>query len=93
MKYTGDGTMRVLTVLYNSFRQILMVQSTPVNERTEQVLGMTKGQIYITSQKCNRYNIYEVVNIVKTLRYLEKGIKTGEVSEEYAMNYLMGTIW
>lgn len=93
MKYTGDGPMRVISVLYNSFRQILMVQSTPQNERTEQVLGMTKGQIYITSQKCNKYNIYEVVNIVKTLRYLEKGIKTGTVAEEFAMDYLMGTIW
>ena len=93
MKYTGDGTMRVLSVLYNSFRQILMVQSTPPKDRTEKVLGMTTGQIYITSQKCNKYNIYEVVNIVKTLRYLEKGIKIGTVAEEFAMDYLMGTIW
>lgn len=93
MKYTEDGPLRVITVLYNSFRQILMVQSTPVNERTEAVLGMTNGQIYITNQKCNKYNIYEVVYIVKTLRYLEKGIKTGTIAQEYAMEYLMGHIW
>ena len=93
MKYTGDGTMRVISVLYNSFRQILMVQSTPPKDRTEKILGMTNGQIYITAQKCNKYNIYEVVNIVKTLRYLEKGIKIGTVAEEFAMDYLMGTIW
>lgn len=93
MKYTGDGTMRVLSVLYNTFRQILMVQSTPPEQRTEQILGLTKGQIYITSQKCNVYNLYELVNIVKTIRYLEKGIKTGTVSEDVAMEYLMGVIW
>lgn len=93
MKFTGDGPMRVLSVLYNSFRQILMVQSTPAQERTEEVLGLTKTQIYITNQKCNKYNIYEVVNIVKTLRYLEKGIKTGQVAEEFAIPYLMGVIW
>lgn len=93
MKFTNDGPMRIITVLYNTFRQILMVQSTPQNERTEQVLGMTKGQIYITSQKCDKYNLFEIVDIVKTLRYLEKGIKTGEVAEEFAMDYLMGTIW
>ena len=61
--------------------------------RKEDVLGMTKGQIYITSQKCNVYNLFELVNIVKTIRYLEKGIKTGTVAEEFAMDYLMGTIW
>lgn len=93
MKYTGDGPMRVLSVLYNSFRQILMVQSTDLKERTEQVLGMTKAQIYVTSQQCGKYNLFELVNIVKTLRYLEKGIKIGTVAEEFAMDYLMGTIW
>lgn len=93
MKYTGDGPMRVLSVLYNSFRQILMVQSTDLKERTEQVLGMTKGQIYVTSNQCGRYNLFELVNIVKTIRYLEKGIKIGTVAEEFAMDYLMGTIW
>ena len=93
MKYTGDGPMRVISVLYNSFRQILMVQSTEPEQRTEQVLGMTKGQIYVTSQQCNRYNLFELVDIVKTLRYLEKGIKIGQVAEEFAMDYLMGHIW
>ena len=93
MKYTGDGPMRVMSVLYNSFRQILMVQSTEPQQRTEQVLGMTKSQIFVTSNQCGKYNLFELVNIVKTLRYLEKGIKIGTVAEEFAMDYLMGTIW
>ena len=93
MKYTGDGPMRVISVLYNSFRQILMVQSTEQSQRTEQVLGMTKGQIYVTSQQCNIYNLFELVFIVKTLRYLEKGIKIGLVAEEFAIPYFMGVIW
>ena len=85
--------MRVISVLYNSFRQILMVQSTEQSQRTEQVLGMTKGQIYVTSQQCNIYNLFELVFIVKTLRYLEKGIKIGLVAEEFAIPYFMGVIW
>lgn len=93
MKYTGDGTMRVLSVLYNSFRQILMVQSTPANMRNEQILGLTSAAIYITAQKCNKYNLFELVNIVKLLRYLEKGIKIGTIAEEYAMEYFLGQIW
>ncbi len=93
VKQTEDGTMRLITVLYNTFRQILMIQSTPAQDRTEEVLGLTKGQIYVTAQKCNRYNLIELVQIVKTLRYLEKGIKTGTVDEKYAMEYLMGVIW
>lgn len=90
---TDDGPMRLISVLYNSFRQILMVQSTEPKQRTEEVLGMTKGQIYVTSQKCGIYNLFELVDIVKTLRYLEKGIKIGIVEEAFALPYLMGMIW
>ena len=90
---TEDGPLRIISVLYNSFRQILMVQSTPPKERTEQILGMTNAQIYITNQKCGIYNLIELVNIVKILRSLEKGIKIGTVDSKYAIQYLMGQIW
>lgn len=93
MKTEDGNAIKLITVLYNSFRQILMVQSTPMNERTEEILGLTKAQIFVTSQKCNAYNLYEIVDIVKTLRYLEKGIKTGTVDEKFAIPYLMGMIW
>lgn len=91
---TEDGNaIKLLSVLYNTFRNVLMVQSTPLKERTEQVLGLTRGQIYMTNQKCNRYNLFELVKIIKTIRYLEKGIKVGTVEEKFAIPYLMGTIW
>ena len=93
IKKTEDGSaIKLMSVLYNSFRQVLMVQSTPYNERTEEILGLTKGQIYVTSQRLNRYNLFELVDIVKLLRKLEKGIKVGLVEEKYAMDYLLGMI-
>ena len=93
VQQTEDGPLRIISVLYNSFRQILMVQSTQQKDRTEQVLGMTQAQIYVTDKKCNVYNLFELVDIVKTLRYLEKGIKLGLVEEKYSIDYLMGVIW
>ena len=91
---TEDGSaIKLLSVLYNSFRNILMVQSTPLNMRNEATLGLTKGQIYMTNLKCNRYNLFEIVTIIKTIRYLEKGIKIGLVEEKFAIPYLMGMIW
>ena len=70
-----------------------MVQSTSQDMRTERILGLSSKQIYVTSFKCDKYNLFELVNIVKTIRYLEKGIKIGTVSEEFAMEYLLGQIW
>ena len=91
---TDDGhAIKLLSVLYNSFRNVLMVQSTQIKERTEEVLGLSKKQIYITNQLCNKYNLFEIVRIIKTIRYLEKGIKTGTVDEKFAVPYLLSVIW
>lgn len=93
IKQTDEGPVKLISVLYNSFRNVLIVQSTPQNERTEEVLGISKAQIYVTSQKCDRYGIFELVDIVKLLQRIEKGIKTGEVDVNFAMEYLMGVIF
>ena len=93
IKKTDEGPVKLISVLYNSFRNIMLVQSTPLSERTEEVLGLTKGQIFVTSQKCDRYSIYEIVDIVKLLQKAEKGIKTGELDVNYIMEYLLGVIF
>lgn len=93
IKQTDEGAVKLLSVLYNSFRNVLIVQSTNNNERTEEILGLTKAQIYVTSQKCNKYNLFELVNAIKTIRYLEKGIKTGEVDSEFCIDYLFSQIF
>lgn len=93
IKQTDEGAVKLLSVLYNSFRNVLMVQSTNNNERTEEILGLTKAQIFVASQKCNKYNLFELVNIIKIIRDLEKGIKTGEVDSEFCMDYLLSQIF
>lgn len=93
IKKTDEGPLKLVTVLYNSFRNILIVQSTPQNQRTEEILGISRAQIFVTSQKCDRYNIYELVDIVKLLQKMEKGIKTGEVDVSFVMEYIMGVIF
>ena len=94
MKTEDGSAIKLLSVLYNTFRQILMIQSTPFKERTEEVLGISNGQIYATSKKLlDKYNLFELVNIIKKIREIEKGIKIGTVEEKYAVEYLMGSIW
>jgi DNA polymerase III delta subunit len=93
IRKTDEGPVKLISVLYNSFRNVMIVQSTPQNQRTEQILGLPKGQIYVTSLKCDKYDIYEVVYIVKLLQSLESGIKTGEVDQSIAVDYLLGEIF
>lgn len=93
IKKTTEGPVKVLSVLYNSFRNVMIVQSTPQNQRTEEVLGLSKGQIYVTSLKCDRYSIFDIVSIVKLIQKIESGIKTGEVDQNISLDYLLGEIF
>ena len=93
IKKTDEGPIKLLSVLYGSFRNVMLVQSTPQNQRTEEVLGLSKGQIYVTSQKCNRYDIFDIVYIVKLIQKIEQGIKTGEIDQSFAIDYLLGEIF
>lgn len=93
LKQTDEGPLKVITILYNSFRNILLVQSTQKQDRTEQVLGLSNAQIYVTSQKCDRYAIQEIVSMVKLLREIEKGIKNGTIDGGYAVDYFLSQIF
>ena len=93
LKKTDEGPLKVVTVLYNSFRNILIVQSTSDKERTEDILGLTPAQIFVTSKKCYKYTVPELVQIVKLLRKVEKGIKLGELDVNYSMEFVLSQIF
>ena len=93
LEKTDEGPLKLITVLYNAFRNILIVQSTNRNERTEEVLGLSAAQIFVTSKKCDKYTLTELVKIVKLLRDVEKGIKTGEVDVNYSMEFVLSQIF
>lgn len=92
LQKTDEGTIKVLSVLYTNFRNMLIVQSTNQNERNEQVLGLSSGIIYMTGKKCGKYTLSELVNILRLLQSIESGIKTGKVDESIALDYFLAMI-
>ena len=69
LRYTNEGNVKLLSVLYNSFRNVLLVQSTQFKDRNEQVLGISNAQIFVASKKCDKYtpNIEAVNDYVKIM--------------------------
>lgn len=93
LKKIDEGELKLVTVLYNGFRNILLVQSTGNKDRTEQVLGLSSAQIYVSSLHCGKYNLFELVNIVKLLQSLEYDIKCGSIDSEFAVEFLLSQIF
>ena len=87
----GENTMVMLSVLYNNAKQVFQVQiynGPDVADAT----GLTGWQIKCAKEKANRYKAYELVDMMKLIRSVEKCIKTGEIEERIAVPYVLVSV-
>ena len=90
---TDEGVIKLLSVLYNSFRTLYALSSVPITCRNEQSLGIKTPLIGVYSKKLGYYSTEELKRVTKIIRFLERGIKIGEVEEKYALPYLFSQIF
>ena len=92
-KAVGESEILTLSVLYNGFKQILMVQGLG-SDQSEPVkrTGLTPWQVKMAKEKQGHYSIAELVNALKVIRFVEKGIKTGAIDADVAVEYVIVNI-
>ena len=92
-KAIGESEILTLSVLYNGFKQILMVQGLGKDQSEPcKRTGLTPWQVKMAKEKQGHYSIPELVNILKVIRFVEKGIKTGAVDADIAVEYVIVNI-
>lgn len=84
----GESNIVLLSVLYNNVKQVLQVQSCESNDIAK-TTGLTGWQIRNAKDKCGYYSIGDLVYFLKLIRNVEKGIKTGEIEESIAVEYVL----
>lgn len=87
----NESTLVLLSVLYNNAKQTLQVQSCTSSD-IESTTGLTKWQIKCAKEKTGYYSNRELVNMLKLIQTVEKGIKTGQMEEMYAMQYVLANV-
>ena len=84
----GEATMVILSVLYNSAKAVLQVQTYHGDKITEGT-GLTGWQIKNAKPHVGKYSENELIYIVQLIQKIESGIKTGQMEDEFAMEYLL----
>lgn len=89
----AEPDIMVLSILYNGFKQILMVQGLG-KDQSEPVkrTGLTAWQVKMAKEKQGHYSISELINALKIIRFAEKGIKTGQLDSEVSLEYVIANI-
>lgn len=92
-KAIGESEILTLSVLYNGFKQILMVQGLGRDQSEPcKRTGLTPWQVKMAKEKQGHYSIAELVNALKVIRFVEKGIKTGAIDADVAVEYVIVNI-
>ena len=89
----AEPEIMVLSILYNGFKQILMVQGLG-KDQSEPVkrTGLTAWQVKMAKEKQGHYSISELINALKVIRFVEKGIKTGQIEADVSLEYAIANI-
>jgi DNA polymerase III delta subunit len=89
-KLKQEPEIMVLSILYNTFKQILLVQGlgNDQNDAAKRT-GLTPWQVKLAKEKQDHYSIRELINALKIIRFTEKAIKTGQIDADTALEYVI----
>ena len=84
----GEATMVMLTVLYNNAKAVLQVQSC-TSEDIAKSTGLTGFQIMGAKKHLNKRRNGDLLNIMRVCQQCQQGIVTGQMDEEFVMEYIL----
>lgn len=88
----NEPNMRLISVLYNNFRSLLQVQT--VNQSSiAKSTGLTGWQIKNVKKHIDNYSDEELIDILRLLRSVERGIKIGEIEDTISVQYCLANIF
>lgn len=87
----NESNIKLLSLLYNNFKIILLIQSCNSKDICK-TTGLQYYQVKYNEDNLNYYTVGELVNILRIIQKIEKGIKTGTIDEIISLDYLLVNI-
>lgn len=84
-----ESPLAVISLLYSNFRSMMLVQSAGNGEGICDRTGLTAWQVKLAKEKMGQYSTEELVSCIRIIRGIEKGIKTGTIDQEIAVDVLL----
>ena len=90
-KAIGEASMVILSVLYTNAKQVLQVQACESSDIAKST-GLNAWQIKCAKDKLDYYSNGALVNILRLIQKVQKGIITGQIEDEISIDYLLVNI-
>lgn len=90
-KAIGEPPLRIISVLYSNFKRVLQVQVCEDKDICG-TTGLSAWDVKLAKKTVGCWASEDLVFFLKTLQGIEQGIKTGEVEEGIALDFLLTSI-
>ena len=90
-KAVGEANMVILSVLFTNTKQVLQVQACEGSDISKST-GLTGWQIKNAKDKLGYYSNAELADILRLIQKVQKGIITGKIEDDVAIEYLLVNI-
>ena len=84
----GEANMVILSVLYINAKQVLQVQSCESSDICK-ATGLTSWQVKCAKDKSDYYSDKELVDLLRRIQQVQKGIITGQIEDEVSVEWLL----
>lgn len=87
-KGVGEGTLPLLSVLFNNAKAVLQVQ-TCTSKDTTKTTGLNGWQIMNAKKHLDAYYPEELQELLHLITACEQGIKKGTIEEQFVIDYIL----
>lgn len=85
---SGENTLVLLSVLYTNAKQLLQVQSCDSKDIAK-TTGLNSWEINRAKHRQGKWSNRELIYLMRMCQKAEKSIKTGQIDDEYAVEYVL----
>ena len=91
-KAIDDSALAILSVLYTNFKRVLQVQTCNSSDICN-TTGLSARDVAIGKKAAGYWQSEDIVQFLKILQRTEKGIKTGQIEADIAVDYALSHIF
>jgi DNA polymerase III delta subunit len=89
LRLSEEPVLSVTSLLYKNFKEMYYVKAGDKDPKIIENLKYSSGRLWHLRQKTKAYSINELERNIQVVQFVENGIKTGQLEEKYAMDYLV----
>lgn len=84
----GNPTLTLISVLYKDTKQLLQVQGCQSSDVSKST-GLSGWDIKRAKGRIHKYSNRELINAMRVIQSVEKGIKSGAIEDSMALDYIL----